>query len=218
LRPAPLRLWQVLLVATLGACGSAFSSAGPEGGTGEGGGPSDAGGPADSASKPDTSVDAERAKEAAPDAVTAEGGKSTEAGRVDAGKGKPTYCGAMLECTGTGGQQGTVCCIAGATASPTYGCATAGCACSDTQLDCAYESDCPGQHCCIGKQIDADAGCPTGHYVAGCQATCGSGFKQLCDPKSLTPGCGGLLKACAQGGTFTVPVGLPPDSGFGVCK
>jgi hypothetical protein len=214
-RPQPLRPWHAPLVVALTACGSAFTSAGADGGL------------EDSGSTPDTSVDTGPGKDGASDAMTTEAGKVPETGAGeastgDAGPSSPTYCGPSCTCStggtdmcastgpGPGDVRGNVCCVADETVPATYSCAATGCAGCDTQLECTRQADCGGNHCCIASQKSSI--CSTGHYVAQCQKTCGIVSSELCDignPMSC-----GMLAKCSPS---TAKIGLPSNSGFGVC-
>ena len=218
---SPLRPWRLCLVVTLSACGSAFTSGGPDGGTREGGGLKDSG------STPDGSVDTGAGKDAAPDSVTLEVGipdvlvvdvlppPPSEGGRPSG-----TYCGPKCSCStsticmgGMGTPGGSLCCVG---AAPTYTCAASSCGCDTTQLDCTRQLDCgSGEHCCISQKTSV--ACLTGQFVASCQkAACALSLaKEMCDP--ALAGCPKGAPTCS---TTTGPssVGLPPSQGFGVCE
>jgi len=120
-----------------------------------------------------------------------------------------TFCGAGPVCTGTGGQQGTVCCVTNGN-PPSYACAGAECGCA-TQLDCSSDTDCTGSlRCCIANRNDV--ACTAGHFVARCQATCPTGERHMCTPGAPAGTC---LGPCSGD---TTNVGLPAGAGFGVCN
>jgi hypothetical protein len=139
---------------------------------------------------------------------------SGEAGASDTGMaveggGPGTSCGPGLVCTGTGGQQGTVCCVDDM-AAPTYQCAGSDCGCS-TQLECSSDADCMGNQCCIDKK--ADGGCTVGHFVASCRVACLTAA-HMCDPAQAASACLVPLSCSPD----TSNVGLPAGAGFGICK
>ncbi|HEX8796900.1 MAG TPA: hypothetical protein VF765_38375 [Polyangiaceae bacterium] len=148
-----------------------------------------------------------------------DGGNGSEGGRSDAAgveAGPPleagpvgTYCGPDIVCTGTGMQQGSVCCIT-SNNPPAYGCAGANCGC-DTQLDCSSDAECGALRCCIRNATDS--ACSGGHWVARCAADCVGGF-HMC-----VPGAGAMQCLVGQSCSMdTSNAGLPPQSGFGICK
>lgn len=185
--------WLAAVMLAVGACGgSAFTSGldgGASGGSSSGGSPSSSGGSGDG------------------------GGSGTDAGDgASSSKGGGTQCGPTLLCTGTGGQQGTICCVGSSMGSPQYQCAGASCGC-DTQLECTSNADCGGSTpiCCIRQS--AVANCGGGHFVAKCSADCANGGIQACDPNAAQPTCASGQQ-CVTDATC---VGLPPSQGFGVC-
>lgn len=179
------RAWSIVLAAAMAACGgSAFTS---------GGGSADAG-----ATKTDGGSSGSGS------------GGASEAG-TEGGVPVPsgTYCGPNLVCTGSGMQQGTVCCVSGDN-PPSYECAGAQCGCA-TQLDCSSDAECGlGTHCCIDDR--KDTACSTGHWIARCQAVCLA--EQLCDPAGPPAQCL-AMKSCTSDASN---VGLPSNAGFGVCQ
>jgi hypothetical protein len=195
--------WSLLL--TVG-CGSSFSSSSP-----------DTDGSADEAARADSAPDgkggtpeAGRADASGPEAGQVESGGAEGGGPAEAGGAEGTYCGPMLVCNGTGKQQGSVCCVPTAS-SPMYSCASSACGCGDTQLDCASDADCGGQHCCIENVTTS---CSDGQFVASCQATCPVTAHRLCKPGGAKSECP-VLGSCS---TDTSAVGLPSSQGFGVCN
>ena len=195
----------VLLV----ACGTSFSASGP-----------DSGGSTDAAAGQDSEAASEGGGQEAGGTETggSEGG-GAETGSVEAGGGDTgpsvegggpgTYCGPALVCTGTGGQQGTVCCVA--KVAPMYQCAGSDCGC-DTQLDCSSDADCQGNQCCIDTQ-KVDGGCSTGHFVATCRVACLTAA-HMCDPAKQPSQCR-TNQSCSPDASS---VGLPAGSGFGICN
>jgi hypothetical protein len=143
-----------------------------------------------------------------PEAGSGEAGAS-DTGMAVEGGGPGTSCGPGLVCTGTGGQQGTVCCVDD-TAAPTYQCAGSDCGCS-TQLECSSDADCMGNQCCIDKK--ADGGCTGGHFVASCRVACLTAA-HMCDPSQAASACLVPLSCSPD----TSNVGLPAGAGFGICK
>ena len=201
------------------ACGTSFSASAPDGGA-----PSEGGlGQDSAATKESGSPEAGGSETGGADTGVVETGGSegggAETGSVEAGGadtappveagGPGTYCGPGLVCTGTGGQQGTVCCVADQN-TPSYQCASADCGC-DTQLDCSSDDDCPASRCCIDKQTDV--GCSSGHYVASCRLACLTAA-HMCNPAKQQPQC----QAAQSCSTDTSGVALPAGAGFGVCN
>ncbi len=85
-------------------------------------------------------------------------GTDAGTGPADAGNGgRGTYCGPALTCTGSGGQQGTICCLAPPTGAA---CASESCGCNAEQLECSRDGDCGGADsiCCL----NANPSCPGG--------------------------------------------------------
>lgn len=190
--------WLAAVIVGVDACGgAAFTSGGSDGGAS---GASSSGG---------TSSSSGASRDAGGSGI--DGGGSASDGASSGGGG--TQCGPGLLCTGTGGQQGTICCVGGATTgSPQYQCAGALCGC-DTQIECASNADCGGSTptCCIRQRVDT--GCSGGHIVAMCSADCANGGQQACDPNASQTTCANGQQ-CASDPTC---VGLPPSQGFGVC-
>jgi hypothetical protein len=135
-----------------------------------------------------------------------EGGGGEASPPVEAGL-SGTYCGPQLRCTGTGSQQGTLCCVENIT-PPGYACAATHCAC-ETQLGCSDDTGCPGQKCCIAQRVEGT--CATGHYVSYCGTVCDT---HMCNPAGPSTQCG-PPQACSGNGTA---VGLPAGQGFGICQ
>lgn len=190
MRPPCIALVLTLFVLGTPACGGA--SFGP-GGSSDGGGQSgsSSGGGGDGGSRLDA------------------GGDSNPP-PTEAGEPPGTYCGPDLECSGTGMQQGKVCCVTDGN-PPAYACAGAECGCA-TQLDCARDDECgTAMRCCIFNRMDSS--CPAGHYVASCAADCVGGA-HLCVPGGGPAQCI-ATQACSPD---TTSVGLPLQAGFGVCK
>ena len=114
-----------------------------------------------------------------------------------------------MMCTGMGGQQGTVCCVSSGSATA-YQCASVSCGCA-TQLDCSSDAECGGLRCCMRNETDS--GCAAGHWVGRCATDCVGG-SHMCVPGA---GSGQCLptQSCSMD---TTSVGLPTQSGFGICK
>lgn len=189
-----------VLTVAAGCSGASAVSLTEEGGAEGGGGDGGAKGK-DSGGKDGSAADA-----TSKDTGVSDTGAKDGAGR-DAPAGPPTYCGPGLICSGSGTQQGNICCVSGGS-SPKYACAAEECGCA-TQLDCDRPGDCAGQVCCI--RLVMDSTCSSGHFVASCESKC-EGGRVMCDPRGIK-GCGA---ASCSGDTSSV--GLPSGAGFGICR
>jgi hypothetical protein len=138
--------------------------------------------------------------------VADDGGDAFEGGACES---LSTLCGSA-SCSGS--QLSPVCCAADTTQAPGFSCSGCNCGC-ETQLDCtAAGQGCSGfgDMCCFKEQPCGDGGT---HWVASCQllSNCGP---VLCDP-GATGGNGICPDAPCTADTASV--GIPPNSGYGVC-
>jgi hypothetical protein len=109
-----------------------------------------------------------------------------------------------------GGQQGELCCIGGGS----FSCASCECGCN-TQLECAEGGDCGavGKVCCITQESCSGGGT---HFVSQCKLATSCGGKRLCNPGgSVALACSGVGTMCS---TDTSSVGIPANTGYGICK
>lgn len=189
-----------------GDAGSGSSSGGSGGSSGGGsggssGGSSSSGGGGSSSGANDASVGDGSVGDASKDAIALDGPTCAN---------PATRCGSKV-CDGTNGQQGSICCVSPA---PAFSCASCDCGC-ETQLSCALSADCgTGEECCISQLA-----CSTGgqHWVSSCVALGKCTGQRLCNPGGTgTLECPGSATTTCSADTSAV--GIPPSTGYGVCK